>query len=214
MCNQMSHRASVRQSLLACLSVLQDSRTKVAVLFTAAVTLSFLVTNGNVAAGPMFQSPPSPVEPPPAAPVQAENAAPAEQGAPTSEVEAPAGEQGAPTGEVEAPAGEQTAPTSEVEAPAGAVTPVSEQEAPLEPAPEPPPAPEPVEPRVREVRPNDIESDTSSNLILDQAEFIDSVVVSFAYFWLCCGVALILVIPLIFLFLQIRGRSKLYKEGL
>ena len=61
--------------------------------------------------------------------------------------------------------------------------------------------------------PNDSESDASSNLILDQAEFIDSVVVSFAYVWLCCGVALILVIPLIFLFLQIRGRSKLYKEG-
>jgi hypothetical protein len=175
MYNQMSHQASVRQLFLACTSVLQDNRTKLTVLFTAAVGIGFLVTSGNAAAGTMFQSPPSPVTSPPA------TVPPSGDGSAT----------------------EQTAPTIDNEAPAEPVPPTSVPEAP----------PDLQEPRVREVQPDIANPDDSSNLILDQAEFIDSVVVSFAYIWLCCGVALILVIPLIFLFLQIRGRSKLNREG-
>jgi hypothetical protein len=52
----------------------------------------------------------------------------------------------------------------------------------------------------------------SSNLVVDQAEMIDTVVVTTAYVWLCCGIIAILLIPLIFLFLHIRGRSKILKE--
>jgi ABC-type transport system involved in cytochrome c biogenesis permease component len=54
--------------------------------------------------------------------------------------------------------------------------------------------------------------ESEPNLVLDQAELVDSVVVSVAYVWLCCGIVLILLIPLVFLFLHIRGRSKLTKE--
>lgn len=50
------------------------------------------------------------------------------------------------------------------------------------------------------------------NFILDRAEFIDTVIVSTAYVWLCCGIGLFLLIPLAFLFLQIRGRGKLSQE--
>jgi len=56
------------------------------------------------------------------------------------------------------------------------------------------------------------EGDGSSNFILDQAEFIDTVVVSGAYVWLCCGITFFLLIPLVFLFLQIRGQLKLRKK--
>jgi len=52
----------------------------------------------------------------------------------------------------------------------------------------------------------------SPNFIFDQAEFVDTVVVSVAYVWLCCGVVLILLIPLAFLFLHIRGRSKINRD--
>jgi hypothetical protein len=49
-------------------------------------------------------------------------------------------------------------------------------------------------------------------LILDQAELIDTVVVSGAYIWLCCGVSLFLLVPLFLLFVYIRGRSKIIRE--
>jgi hypothetical protein len=51
-----------------------------------------------------------------------------------------------------------------------------------------------------------------SNFILDRIEMVDTIVVSTAYVWLCCGIVLFLLIPLFFLFLQIRGRSKILRE--
>jgi hypothetical protein len=41
---------------------------------------------------------------------------------------------------------------------------------------------------------------------------IDTVVVSSAYIWLCCGVSLFLLVPLFLLFVYIRGRSKIMQE--
>ena len=52
----------------------------------------------------------------------------------------------------------------------------------------------------------------SQNFILDQIEFIDTVVVGGAYVWLCCGAALFLVVPLFIAVLYIRGRSKVSNE--
>lgn len=83
----------------------------------------------------------------------------------------------------------------------------------------PPPAFEP--PAEEEDRPLRLERDDefaeadeegSRNFILDQAELIDTVVVSTAYIWLCCGIGLFLLIPLVFLFLQIRGGTKIRRE--
>ena len=57
-----------------------------------------------------------------------------------------------------------------------------------------------------------LEDEQTSNFILDRAELIDTVVVSGAYVWLCCGVILFLLIPLSLLLLFIRGRSKIIQE--
>ncbi|MBN1995314.1 MAG: hypothetical protein JW953_21680, partial [Anaerolineae bacterium] len=52
----------------------------------------------------------------------------------------------------------------------------------------------------------------ATNLVLDEAEFIDTIIVGGAYLWRCCGVFIILLIPLLFLLLYIRGRSKIIQE--
>ncbi len=73
--------------------------------------------------------------------------------------------------------------------------------------------------RVRPARDTAIEdsadqetSNSPRNFILDRAEFVDTIIVSGAYVWLCCGVALFLVVPLVMLVLYIRGRSKIVAE--
>jgi hypothetical protein len=60
--------------------------------------------------------------------------------------------------------------------------------------------------------PNEAESGSKTGFSFDQAEFIDTAVVSGAYIWLCCGVILLLLTPLGLLFLYIQGRSKIIKE--
>ncbi len=54
--------------------------------------------------------------------------------------------------------------------------------------------------------------ENSPNFILDQIELIDTIVVSSAYVWLCCGVLLFLLVPILLLFLYVRGRSKITRE--
>jgi hypothetical protein len=54
--------------------------------------------------------------------------------------------------------------------------------------------------------------DESPDMVLDQVELVDTIVVSGAYIWLCCGIGLFLLIPLVFLFLQIRGQLKMRRE--
>jgi hypothetical protein len=66
--------------------------------------------------------------------------------------------------------------------------------------------------RDEEARLDESESGSPANFILDQAELIDTVVVSGAYIWLCCGVSLFLLVPLVLLFVHIRGRSKIIRE--
>ncbi len=173
-----------------------------ALLFVAALTITFALSGADVTAEGLFQSPQSPVEvqptavPPPAEPPTPIPPAPAEPAATVP----PAQPQ--PELPAEAP----------VEAPPPAVD--AAQPAPVDAgqaAPEgetPPPTPQERRPARNSTTP----AGDDPQMVVDQAEFIDTVVVSFAYIWLCCGIVLILVLPLLFLFLHIRGRSKILKE--
>jgi hypothetical protein len=42
--------------------------------------------------------------------------------------------------------------------------------------------------------------------IINWVKFWDTMAVTVAYPWLCCGVGLLLLVPLVFLFLEIKGR--------
>jgi predicted component of type VI protein secretion system len=58
------------------------------------------------------------------------------------------------------------------------------------------------------------ETGGGSNFILDQAELIDTMVVSGARLWMCCGILFFLLIPVFMLIVYIRGRSKLRRQEL
>ena len=174
---------------------------RLATLFIIAITLTLFIADNNAIADKLFQSPASP-------PAQ-----------PTPTQPPPTEQPPAEPPPAEPPPAEQPPAQPPVE-PAESVP---EFESPVpEPLPEggePPPF---VQPTV-ETRADDFfeeessfsdedEEASSSNFIWDWAELIDSVVVSSAYVWLCCGVVLLLLIPLFFLFLQIRGQIKIQRE--
>lgn len=184
-------------------------------LFVGAISLALFLADDQAVADILFQSPASPPAQPapvgidpsePQPPVDPSDAPlpvdpsglpiPADPGAgqPPVSVE-PAPDQPAETG----PATEIVSPVSPLQQP-GNQAPVLA----------PPPFPEPERTERREDE--EVESEGSLNLVLDRAEFIDSVIVSTAYVWLCCGIVLFLLIPLAFIFLQIRGRMKLIEE--
>jgi hypothetical protein len=48
----------------------------------------------------------------------------------------------------------------------------------------------------------------SSQSVINWAKFWDTLAVSFAYPWLCCGIALFLVVPIALLYLEIKGRRR------
>ncbi|HXV42493.1 MAG TPA: hypothetical protein VEC96_05490 [Anaerolineae bacterium] len=202
---------------------------RLALLLVVSVILTLWVATGNVDANILFQSPQSPpvqpaaeqpvaqppVEQPPAQPAAAEQVpveqAPVEQApvdqppaaqppAEAAPIEpAPVEQAPAEAAPVEQPPAEQ--PASEVVAPAAQ---------PVDPTAPEQPAPEPVRREREEVSVD--EEEGSSNFILDQAELIDTVVISGAYVWLCCGVGLFLLVPLGLLFVYIRGRSKMMQD--
>jgi hypothetical protein len=62
--------------------------------------------------------------------------------------------------------------------------------------PPPPPLPPPTPPPVS----------GSNQPIVNWVKFWDTIAVTFAYPWLCCGVALLLLVPVVLLFLEIKGR--------
>jgi hypothetical protein len=184
-------------------------------LFIVALLVTCLLAAGNVTAEALFQSPQSPLaQPPPAQPPVEQPPAeqpPAEQ--PPAE-QPPAEQPPAEQPPVEQPPVEQPAAEQPPVEPPPAEQPPTEPEPPLEPSasetqlPQEPP-PEPLEIGRDELP---LEEEVSSNLILDEAELIDTVVVSGAYIWLCCGVILFLLVPLSLLLLYIRGRSKITQE--
>lgn len=164
-----------------------------ALLFVAALSITFALTGASATAESLFQSPQSPQSP-----VGAEVAPPVQPVEPAAPQQPPDSAAPAPDAVVPSAAGESQP------APVDAGQSASEGETLL-----PPPLPEPERRSSRDSTPL---ADADSQMVVDQAEFIDTVVVSFAYVWLCCGIVLILVIPLVFLFLHIRGRSKMLKE--
>jgi hypothetical protein len=182
---------------------------RLAALLVAAVFLSFWVASGQVNAGMLFQSPQSPAAQPPA------EQPPVEQPAAQPPVEQPPVEQPP----AQAPAEQVPVEQSPVQPP------VEQAPAPQSPVAQPPaepaaPAPaEPVQPTLEPVRREreEVPIDEAGGggpvqFILDQAELIDTMVVSGAYIWLCCGVSLFLLVPLFLLFVYIRGRSKIIRE--
>ncbi len=197
----MSHRALKLCCLNTVVSLFNSTPARLVLFFIIAVTITLVISDNNAIADVLLQSPASPVEqpqqqPPPEQPVPAQPPAPAQP-------------------EAQPQANE---PVTEIVSPISPVSPVSpaevesQQSAPvLKPAAEPPAEPQPYQLRERDESADD-ETGGESNLILDQAELIDTVVVSTAYVWLCCGFILLLLIPLVFIFLQIRGRSKIQKE--
>ncbi len=205
---------------------------RLALLLVVAIFLTLWVATGNVDANMLFQSPQSPpvqpaaeqppvaqppVEQPPAQQPPPAEQPPAEQPpAEQAPVEQPPAEQPpAEQAPVEQPPAEQPpaepapAEQSPPEQPASDIAPpAAEPAAPT--APPEQPVPQPIS-REREEAPLN-EEEGSSNFILDQVELIDTVVVSGAYIWLCCGVGLFLFVPLLLLFVYIRGRSKIIQE--
>ncbi len=199
---------------------------RLALLLFVAIFLTLWVATGNVAANMLFQSPQSPpvqpaAEQPPVAqppveqpPAQQPPAAPPPVEQPPAE-QPPAEQPPAEQAPVEQPPAEQPpaepAPVEQppTEQPASDIAPAAAEPVAPTPLPEQP-VPEPIS-REREEAPLN-EEEGSSNLILDQVELIDTVVVSGAYIWLCCGVGLFLFVPLLLLFVYIRGRSKIIQE--
>ena len=181
---------------------------RLAVLFIVAIFITLFVSNGALA-GALFQSPVSPVVEE-VQPVQPEPFAPEEPVEP-GDVPSEEGSQSEPVPAEPAPF--ESAPVEEP-----VVEPDTQFGSPV--SPDEPVGSDPAvaQPAAAEPRPVRLERDEASddggspNFILDQAELIDTVVVSTAYVWLCCGIGLFLLIPLVFLFLQIRGRTKMTRE--
>jgi hypothetical protein len=159
---------------------------RLGLLFIIALSLTLMIADDNVIADRLFQSPESP-------PAQRQPAAeqPAAQPAPAES--------------------QSTEPATDIVSPVSPVSPI--QQASSEPLPpiQPLPAPSSSE-RTDRFLDEEEEKPGDSNFILDRIEMVDTIVVSTAYVWLCCGIVLFLLIPLFFLFLQIRGRSKILRE--
>ena len=49
---------------------------------------------------------------------------------------------------------------------------------------------------------------TAEQPVVNWVKFWDTVAVMLAYPWLCCGVGLLLLVPLVLLFLEIKGRRR------
>jgi cytoskeletal protein RodZ len=187
-------------------------------IFVITLFLTFLLASGNVTAEMLFQSPQSPPEQPPAEQPPVEQP-PAEQ-PPTEQPSAeqpPAEQPPAEQPPIEQPPAEQP-PVEQppVEQPP-AVQPPAEQPPAEQPSTEQPTGqtPLPAE-RLLPVEAEEeafIEDEQApSNLVLDRAELIDTIIVSGASVWRCCGIILLLLVPLSLLLFYIRGRSKIAQE--
>jgi hypothetical protein len=210
--------------------------TRLLALFFLALTLTWAISRGDVTAEVLFQSPESPLPEP--VPIEQEfiepplieevipEPPPVEEVFPVAPIEPEIPVEQPPIEEVfpEAPIEPEFPVEPQPEFVQPPVEPENSFESPLPSLPIPeqggapvPAAPEPPSRRVdpEERRGDDrFEETEDANFILDRAEFIDTVVVSTAYVWLCCGIVIFLLIPLVFLFLQIRGRTKMSRENI
>ena len=172
---------------------------RLSALLMLAIALTLFIADENAVADMLFQSPASPPAQPPAQEAPAD-AAPAAQ-PPAQEAPAQQSPPPLPTDTIES-----VSPIAPVEEPTATPALSTSTEPPefVQPTPLP-------RSRSRDELAAD-EEQTSSQFILDQVEFVDTIVVSGAYAWLCCGIMLLLLLPLIFLLLQIRGQIKIRRE--
>ncbi len=191
---------------------------RLVLLFIAAFFLASWLIDGDVAADALLQSPQSSaVEEPPPDPPTPTPPPPPTPTPPPPPTEPPAEPAEAASSEpVQVEPTATDLPTPTPEPPAAEPVPVEEpQAAEIAPPTEPPAVVEPqLEPlqRQQEEPSLEFEDEGSPSFILDQIELIDTIAVSGAYLWLCCGVGLLLVLPLFLLVLYIRGRSRILQE--
>lgn len=218
----MSHRAS----FYIMLSRYKDAG-RLFLFLAVAVLLAFLLANGQATADALLQSPQSPPpveesqpEPPPPTPTP-----PPPPPTPTPVPTEPPPEPVEAEPTAQEPLGAASTEAIQVEP--------SPTQPPVEPSPTlPPPTPTPLPPAAQpqasgaqtvgpQPEPLDLaredisfatEEEGAPNFILDQIELIDTLAVSGAYIWLCCGVSLLLLLPLFLLVLYVRGRSRILQE--
>jgi hypothetical protein len=168
-------------------------------LSVTAIFLASLLTTGHVTADTLlFQSPVEEEPPPTEIPTEVPTEIPTE--VPTE----------IPT-ETPVPAEQSSPPISEpMELLSDEPTDVLTDEPTVEPAEsvEQPPVLQDVDTPLQKDKP-----EVGNNWIFDRAEFVDTVIIMTSWVWLCCGMALFLLVPLTLLTLQIRGRSKLRKQN-
>lgn len=199
---QAKPKPKVRPYLQSGHQLFTCNRVRLVALLLGSIVISLWLANSSVTADSLFQSPASPVMPLP------ENQPPAE--VPPFEqppLEQPPAEQPFDQPQPQQPVESQ--PPADTAAP---VPPAQELDSPPLMTEEQPAQPTPATSRSRRERDEQaqpVDTAGTPNFILDQAEFIDTVVVSGAYLWLCCGVMLFLLVPIFMLVLYIRGRSKL-----
>ena len=183
--------------------VTKSEARRLALLLLGAIVVTFMIADNNADAGVLFQSPASPPAEAPLPPPQPAEQTPAQPPPEQPPVEQPPTEQ-APA---ESPPQESTETTSPA-------NPEATTEPTLSTGSEPPPLPQPtpLSPGREDRFSGEEEESSGSNFILDRIEFIDTVVVSGAYVWLCCGAVLLLLVPLAFILLQIRGQLKIRRE--
>lgn len=173
-----------------------------------ALLIALVLSPGTVTASRLaFQSsPPATPEPPaPTAPPEPEPPTPTP--VPPTPVP-PAQVQPTPVPPTSAPAPTVVAPTQEL--PPAQIQPTQPAPAPtpiLPPSPTPPTFPAQTPTWLPPPPAPTVQSSSQTNPpIVNWVKFWDTLAITFAYPWLCCGVALILLVPVILLFLEIKGR--------
>jgi hypothetical protein len=172
-----------------------------AVLAPGTVTASLLAFQSSPVATPV---PPTPTQPPPPPPTPTQPQPPPTQptATPVQPTPIPPAQAPAPTTEAPPPQATPIAPaqpTQPAAAPTMSPTPVvlpALTPTPLPPLPTPIPMPTPQPPS------------GANQPIVNWIKFWDTIAVTLAYPWLCCGVALLLMVPVGLLFLEIKGRRR------
>ena len=176
-------------------------------LGVALLVAAFLAPGSVTASRLVFQSPPEPSPiPPTPTPIP-----PAPQPTPTPIPPAP---QPTPTPIPPAP---QPTPTPVPPGPQPTPTPIPAVQSPTPtpipavqpPTPTPIPAvlsPTPVAPAVAPTTSPTTTPIVANQPVVNWVKFWDTMAVTFSYPWLCCGVILILLVPVVLLFLEIKGR--------
>jgi hypothetical protein len=182
-----------------------------------AVVLAAALSPGQINASRLvFQSSPPSLPPPqPPPPTQPPPPPPTATPVPPTDTPVPVAPTQLPTSAPEpAPTEALPTPTQPAQPP-----PVTEQ-APAQPVPTPepvqvpttaseaaPPAPTSTPPDIRPRPPvRQSPADAPGQPVINWVKFWDTMAVVVAYPWLCCGVSLLLLVPLVLLFLEIKGR--------